>query len=314
MSVSIGLPFYNSQHSLPDTIRSVFAQTFHDWELILLNDGSTDDSLRIAQSVDDPRVRVISDEQNRGLAFRLNQISHIAHGEYIARMDADDLMHPERLTDQIAFLEANPATNLVGSAVYAIDPVSQVVGIRATEPLDCRLAMVIRRGLFVHPTITARTEWFRSNPYDASRAYVRSEDLEFWCRTCQNSVFAKLSKPLLFYREGAVLRSQRKNYLRNYLRSGRAARQIIRVYGPSSVGQWHTIKLTARSYLKSLVFFVFSVIDRQDILFGRRNKPLSEISKIEINKTIKEILQTPVPGLHINPTIQSHSLPLDRLM
>lgn len=298
MQVSIGLPFYNSQHTLPDAIRSVFAQTFQDWELILVNDGSTDDSLRIAQSVNDPRVRVVSDSLNRGLAFRLNQLSHLARGTYLVRMDADDLMHPERLATQVAFLEANPTVDLVGSAVYTIDPASQVVGMRGTEPLDSRLAMVIKRGLFVHPTVTARTTWFRRNPYDDSLAYVRSEDLEFWCRTCQRSVFAKLAKPLLFYREGAALPSQRKNYLRNYLHSGRATRRIIRAYGPASVGSWPTLKLMSESYLKSLVFLACSAVDCQEVLFRKRNMPLNKGEQIAASKVLAALVQTVVPGLH----------------
>src|SRR5690554_4188978 len=91
-SVSIGIPFFNAEAYLLDAIKSVFAQTHQNWELILLDDGSTDRSLEIARSIDDPRVRVYSDGQNKHLAARLNEIARLARYEYLARMDADDLM------------------------------------------------------------------------------------------------------------------------------------------------------------------------------------------------------------------------------
>src|SRR3954468_15780628 len=103
--VTIGLPFVNSGETLPNAIRSVFAQTYDDWELILCDDGSTDISLEIARSVRDARVRVLSDGKNVGLPCRLNQIAAVARGEMLARMDADDLMHPNRIAAQVALLD-----------------------------------------------------------------------------------------------------------------------------------------------------------------------------------------------------------------
>src|SRR5438309_10301144 len=91
VSVSIGIPFLNARRFLADAVRSVFAQTCDDWELLLVDDGSTDGSLDVVRSIDDPRVRVISDGTNRGLCARLNQIASLARGKYLARMDADDL-------------------------------------------------------------------------------------------------------------------------------------------------------------------------------------------------------------------------------
>src|SRR5690349_10645893 len=106
--VTVGIPFFNNASSLSDALRSIFAQTFTDWELILADDGSTDESLSIARSVRDPRVMVMSDGGNRGLVFRLNQITSAARGKYIARMDADDLSHPARLQRQVSLLERDP--------------------------------------------------------------------------------------------------------------------------------------------------------------------------------------------------------------
>ena len=96
-SLTIGIPFFNAEATLLDAVRSVFAQTHQDWELLLVDDGSTDRSLELARSIDDPRVRVYSDGRNKRLAARLNEISRLARFDHVARMDADDVCLPERL-------------------------------------------------------------------------------------------------------------------------------------------------------------------------------------------------------------------------
>ena len=107
-AVTIGLPFLDCAGTLRETLQSIFAQTHTDWELLLVDDGSRDGSLEIAQAVDDARVRVVSDGSNRGLVHRLNQIADLARARHLCRMDADDLMHPRRVEAQLGFLEAHP--------------------------------------------------------------------------------------------------------------------------------------------------------------------------------------------------------------
>ena len=95
--VTIGIPIFNAEATLLETVQSVISQTVRDWELILIDDGSRDGSLAIANSIQDPRIRVLSDGVNKGLPARLNQIVDEAKYDLIMRMDADDLMHPQRL-------------------------------------------------------------------------------------------------------------------------------------------------------------------------------------------------------------------------
>src|SRR5512140_3729418 len=118
--VTIGLPIYNAGALLRDTLRSVFAQTLTDWELLAFDDGSTDGSGEVLRGLRDPRVRVLSEPENRGLAARLNFIHANARGRYIARMDADDLMHPERLARQVEFLAARSDVDVVGCALVSL--------------------------------------------------------------------------------------------------------------------------------------------------------------------------------------------------
>ena len=119
--VTVGLPMYNPGRFLDLAVRSVFAQTYDNWELIILDDGSTDGSLELARRIRDPRVNVFSDGKNRGLPYRLNQILDLASGQFIARMDADDLMHPERIERQGKHLLAYPEADAVTTGAILID-------------------------------------------------------------------------------------------------------------------------------------------------------------------------------------------------
>ena len=110
--VTIGIPIYNAESTLIDAVRSVFAQTHKNWELILVDDGSTDRSLEIAKSIDDPRVTVYSDGENRKLAGRLNQLVSMAKHDFIARMDADDMMAPNRIETLLKILVNNDKYDL----------------------------------------------------------------------------------------------------------------------------------------------------------------------------------------------------------
>src|SRR5271157_3722803 len=114
ITVTIGLPAFNARPYLELALRSIFAQTFRDWELIIIDDGSSDGSPELLHCLDDERVRVIADGQHLGLGARLNQIVGMARGRYIARMDADDLMHPERLQTQLDYLLQHPRVDVVG--------------------------------------------------------------------------------------------------------------------------------------------------------------------------------------------------------
>jgi glycosyltransferase involved in cell wall biosynthesis len=289
VSVSIGIPFLNARPYLADAVRSVFAQTHDDWELLLIDDGSSDGSVDVVRHLDDPRVRVLSDGHHRGLCARLNQIASLAEGAYLARMDADDLMHPERVERQIRFLRANPSVDLIDTATFTVDDDLTPLGIRGDHPLDARAEVVLRNGLLVHPTIMGRVEWFRSNPYDP--VYVRAEDRELWSRTCATTTFARLWEPLFFYREGPA------GNLQNYLRTERSVRAVLHRYGPPLVGRWRTRRLVMRSRLKSMAYRLATALGRQDWLIKRRNRPLTVAEAQEARRILSAIRNTAVPGL-----------------
>lgn len=289
MRVSVGIPFYNAEATLGDAVRSVVAQSYADWELILVNDGSTDGSLDVARSVRHPRVRVVDDGVNRGLVFRLNQLVALSGGEYIARMDADDLMHPDRLAHQVRYLDAHPDVDLVGSGVCTVDAATHAVGKRGLAPVSNAPSVVLRRGLVVHPTVTGRADWFRRHPYDPE--YLRAEDHELWCRTCATTRVDSLKELLLFYREPVPIN------LVAYAKSCRTERKIIRRYGPAAVGRVESWMLRANFALKPVLYRIATLVGMQAHLVAKRNIPLSAQERDSLEAVIRTVQRTPVPGL-----------------
>lgn len=281
MLLTVGIPFYNSEKTLMDAIKSVFAQSFQDWELLLIDDGSSDRSFEIANSIKDSRVSVHSDGINRGLIYRLNQIANLARGELLARMDSDDLMHPERLAKQIDYLSANPHTHLVGTASYIIDKQNNVTGIRGDDLLDKRPSLILRKGLMIHPTVMGRTQWFRSNPYDS--IYLRAEDKELWIRTCNHSHFGQINEPLFFYREDGV-------NIVSYLASCKTDRVILKKYGPELIGYIGTNGLIFESFCKSTLYSISKIANFDKFLTGARSKTLDIEGKLQAQSIINSIL------------------------
>jgi glycosyltransferase involved in cell wall biosynthesis len=276
--VSVGIPFYNAEKTLADAIRSVFAQTLTDWELILVDDGSTDGSLEIALSIDDPRVRVVSVGKNLGLSARLNQIAHEATGKYLARMDADDLMHPSRLEAQLDFLRRRPEVDVVGTGMVILDEAGQPIG-RRQPPSDVSARIVLQKGAFAHATIMGKLDWFRRNPYDS--AFDGCEDRELWFRSFARSRFANLPGCFYFCAERSAFS------LRKYSVRCRTTARCYRRHAPSFAGSGVAFLLASRNELKPVIYAAATALGLQKRLLDRRNQPLSS----EESKSAMEVLQ-----------------------
>ena len=258
--VSIGIPFYNNEDYLTFAIQSVINQSHQDWELILINDGSSDSSLEIAQyfvSIDS-RVRVISDGLNKKLPARLNQLIDESKYKYIARMDADDIMHPERLATQLSILENNPDIDVLGTNAYTIDANNNITGVRQSISNE-----VVPVGSFVHPSVMAKTSWYKKNKYD--EAATKSQDTLLWKSTAASSNFKATRQPLMFYRE--ITEGYYKKY---WIKSKAFAFMSIRANGKYS--KKYLMKNSAKDFLKCSVYFLFSLVDFENVLVARRNK------------------------------------------
>lgn len=260
--VTIGLPFYNPGSLLVDAVRSVLAQTFQDWELILVNDGSTDESVKFASSIADARVKVRSDGKNLGLVARLNELSDIARGEYIMRMDADDLMVPTRLQEQVSFLASNPKMDVVGTEAFILDSEGKLVGARRIKPSEFdNAARCMRQGMVIHPTIMARRDWFLQNKY--SPDYIRAEDRELFARVFEKHAVGHLDKLLHFYRVPSVVR------LKAFLQGYHSERKVALRYGPNILGWPGTVALLSNSLARSVLLPILVKTGLQDCVVRR---------------------------------------------
>lgn len=198
--VTIGLPVYNGERWIRMAIESILAQTYDDWELIVVDDGSTDRSVEQITNyklqITSGKIRVIADGEHKGIAARLNQMVRMARGEYFARMDADDVMMPERLEKQVRFLLEHPEADVIGSAAVVIDKEGRECGLRDKLPEGEEYRRVER---LIHPTLMGRTEWFKNHLYDEQ--YSGCEDYELWLRVRKEATLLQMAEPLICYRD-----------------------------------------------------------------------------------------------------------------
>lgn len=198
--ITVAMPIYNAGEFLRLAVLSVVAQTFSDWELLIIDDGSTDNAIAGISDIEDRRIHIIQDGKNRGLGARLNEAIDLAQGQYFARMDQDDVSFPERFEYQVKRLEAQPELDLVAVRSVAISGKNELLGLL---PYDCSTADICAkpwRGFYLaHPTWMGRTEWFRKHRYATPAPYF-CEDQEFLLRTYESSKFDIIPMELFAYR------------------------------------------------------------------------------------------------------------------
>ena len=201
--VSIILPVFNGGPHLALAINSIINQSYSNWELILMDDGSTDGAVESIKAIHDSRIKVFSDGVNKGLATRLNEAVHRAKGIYIARMDSDDICFPERLEKQVKHLQKHPEIDLLGCRALVFRSENELVGLLPFAPNHKTLCSRVWRNIpLPHPTWMGKREWFIHNAYRIPEV-MRAEDQELLLRTYPNSHFACLNDVLLGYRQGS---------------------------------------------------------------------------------------------------------------
>lgn len=197
--VSVLMPVYNADRFLKEAIDSIIEQSYSDWELIIINDGSIDKSEQIALSYTDDRIKYFVNEKNLGLIDTLNKGIDICQGEYVARMDADDISTSDRLEKQVEFLDKHPECAICGCQATVIDnngqPIGQIINLYDNEYLQINLLFSVP---FIHPGVTMRKTVLKENRYNEN--YKHAEDYDLWCNIAQNYKVNNLSDFLLKYR------------------------------------------------------------------------------------------------------------------
>lgn len=198
--VTVAMPVFNGGSLLRPAVLSMVQQTFPDWELLIIDDGSSDGSLESIQDIQDARIRVLRDGSNKGLAARLNEAIDLARGCYFARMDQDDISYPERFAYQVAALEKDTSLDLVGTRAIAISPDDRIIGYFLFDLNHSALCAKPWRGFYMmHPTWMGRIEWFRLHRYATPGPFL-CEDQELLLRSFNTSRFGIVAEILFAYR------------------------------------------------------------------------------------------------------------------
>jgi len=212
--VSVVMPAYNSERFVRAALQSVLAQRFPDLEVIVIDDGSTDGTVREVRAIRDRRLQMIHNERNLGIPRTRNRGVEAARGRFIAWMDSDDVAHPERIGRQVSFLEGAPDYALVGSYARWIDAQGRSFGIRR-RPLRCAeiRAQLLFRSCFTNTSVMVRRTIARRYRYRED--YELASDVELWSRLAMEHPVANLPDVLVDHRShpwrtGGV-RRQRSN-------------------------------------------------------------------------------------------------------
>lgn len=286
--VSVLIPVYNPGEALLPAIRSIFAQTLQDWELILVDDGSTDGTRARLDQLDDPRVRVLPHGPNRGVGYRRNQLVEAARGRYLATMDSDDVMLPTRLERQVAAFEADPSLELLATAAYLLGAEGEPLGAVHEEPLDTRPHRVVRAGWVIHPTIMTRREWSLAHLYDPNQ--LRAEDHELWTRSGLTCHAARLPEPLVAYRIDTP------GTLRAHVRGWYESMRIYRRNAPARVGWGWTLAYLAATLGLILKGQLRLALGQDGGVVGRRRRVLPEAEAAALRAQLEAIGAQQVSG------------------
>ena len=285
-TLTIGLPVYNAAPFLEDALRSIFAQTFPDWELIAVDDGSRDGGAEVLRRLQEPRVRVLVDGEHRGLGARLNQIVSQARGKYIARMDADDLMHPARLASQVAFLEKDPGVDVAGCGLISFDAQERPTCVRRLASSHAEITADPLSGFHLaHASAVGRAGWWKKHPYnERSRG---CEDWELWFGSRRDSRFANLPDLLYFYREEQAFSlsgyARDKMELAALLWSQRGEFGLAAAL--AAAAQWGRIG----------VYGLAHALGTEGVLIRRRGEPSSEQERAGFAEALQRIRSTQLP-------------------
>lgn len=211
--ITVVMPTYNSEKYIKEAIDSICAQTFKDWEMLVINEhGSNDHTKNIVEAYEkkDSRIHLIQNESKLGLADSINRGMKLAQGKYIARMDADDIAHPDRFQKQWEYLERHPDVIVLGTAQHHFGPNTDWVHSPATTTEQCKANLLFMCDI-CHSTVMLRKQVFIENSLFYDSKYF-AEDYELWMRTLKYGNITNLPEVLGEYRWGVenITKSKKK--------------------------------------------------------------------------------------------------------
>ncbi|HOI92081.1 MAG TPA: glycosyltransferase [Candidatus Rifleibacterium sp.] len=206
--VSVLMSVYNGQKFLDEAIRSVLNQSFADFEFLIVDDGSTDSSVSIVEKYSDPRIKILKNEKNLGLIVSLNKLINASTGKYLARLDCDDVAHPERFKLQVEAMECDKTLVLLGTNCRFINEDSRVIyggrtyfsGEFDYPDTFVRWLLFFPENPFVHSSVMIRRETLLHSGLLYSPDARHVEDFDLWTKLCFFGKMKILKQPLVDFR------------------------------------------------------------------------------------------------------------------
>ncbi|WP_066852923.1 glycosyltransferase family 2 protein [Halodesulfovibrio spirochaetisodalis] len=249
--VSILLPAYNQEKYIEETVESILSQTFTDFEFIILDDASSDRTAERIQTFEDERITFYQNAENLGSVGTLNKGLALCRGEYIARIDGDDIAYPDRLAKQVAFLDSHPDVGVVGSAVqcFSDSGMGKVMRYETDSAALFSSFLLAETSMVAHPAVMMRRCLFEGG-IQYSQEHFYAEDYKLWNDLKWHTRIANMSEVLLKYRIHQASMSRSKPELQANLRTSIAAAEYERFLGEDVGG----CKSTAREMFASLSY------------------------------------------------------------
>jgi glycosyltransferase involved in cell wall biosynthesis len=196
--ISVIMPVYNSENYIDKSIKSILDQTYRNFEFIIINDGSTDSTRAKLSAYEEPRIKIYDNESNIGYVLSLNRALTIARGEYIARMDADDISLPERLEVQVGYMDQNPDIGVCGTYVKFTGSGKGNIWKPLCNHNDIICNLFFTSSL-AHPSVMMRKKILDQYNITYDNSYYGAEDYHLWVQISRYSRLANIDKVLLLY-------------------------------------------------------------------------------------------------------------------
>lgn len=261
--VTIGIPVFNVGRFIGMTLKSVLNQSYTNFELIITDDGSTDNTVEVIRSFDDPRIKLIVDGENHGISYRLNQQIDLAKGKYFVRMDGDDLMFPDRVEKQVRYLEEHPDVDVVGAGAVIIDDDNKIIGLRQSSITAKKPEDIINNTPFIHPSVCGKIDFFRKYRYDERLNGVEDNDL--WLRGFNSCKYAMINQSLIFYRD--PLKFKLRTYVK---RKWKGCKKVIlrwKLFDDKNPA----IEYFIFAFIKSLTALTLCALNKDNLFIAKRN-------------------------------------------
>ncbi|MCK8073694.1 glycosyltransferase [Vibrio sp. 1CM23M] len=278
MKVSILIPCYNASKYIKGCIDSLLLQSMGDFEIVIVDDGSTDSSLEIIKSYSDKRIKLIDLEKNVGITNALNVGLRYCEGQFIARMDADDIALPYRLSKQVDYLEKHPDYIAVGSSIINFDEFGNESLIPYPESnMDIISNLFLFERTICHPSVMFRRSIVTNSKLEYSKKYIHCEDLYFWYQLSKLGKLHNIQEPLIKYYRHTEQISSKYSDVQLY----NTERLLFDIYKDSDI---EISKFTIRKLTKPSTA---NFINDSDIIDIKRHLTDLHISKEIVESTIR---------------------------